>query len=219
MISRKRRLKNCRLYLVLSAPKRKRPLKNAEKRLLRVAKEAIRGGVDILQLRLKDASDRQILTLGKKIRQLTSKAGILFIINDRADLVNVLKADGVHIGQEDLPVKYIRPLIGKQKIVGISTHSLKQAKAATKQGADYISIGPIFATPTKPEYKPVGLKVLKAVSKAVDIPFFAIGDIGPHSVDPAIGSGAEKIAVVRAITEAEDVCKSTAFIKNRIDRA
>lgn len=179
-------------------------LKGEDPEILTKIKEALRGGVDVIQLRSKQMSDQALLALGKKIRQLTAPMKKLFIVNDRIDLMLALGADGVHLGQEDIPVKIAREMVkDKSKLIGCSTHSLKQAAAAVKEGADYIGFGPIFATPTKPDYPPVGFDLIKKVIQKSRIPVVCIGGINQSNTKAVAKAGANRIAVVRAIFSSE----------------
>lgn len=164
---------------------------------------ALEGGVDILQLREKTMPAKRILELGKKIKQLCLQYETLFIINDRIDIAALLEADGVHLGQDDLSVADAREILGDKCIVGISTHAPEQALKAVEDGADYIGMGPVFATPTKQGRIPVGLEYVKWVSENIDIPAFGIGGIDTENVDKVLNAGATRIAVVRAIINAK----------------
>lgn len=164
---------------------------------------SLEGGVDILQLREKTMPASRIFELGKKIKQLCLQYGTTFIINDRIDLALLLEADGVHLGQDDLDVKSAREILGDNAIVGISTHAPEQAMKAVEDGADYIGVGPVFATPTKQGRIPVGLEYVKWTSKNIDIPAFAIGGINEDNFQQVLDAGAKRIAVVRAIINAE----------------
>lgn len=193
MSSNKKRLNEFKLYAITD-------IKREDPQVLDHIKEALRGGVDIIQLRSKNVSDRYLLEIGKKIRQITKQAKKLFVVNDRVDLMMALDADGVHLGQDDLPIKVARQVIkNKSKFIGRSTHSLKQAEQATKEGADYIGYGPIFGTPTKPTYPPVGLDSIKKVVGKIKIPVVCIGGIDQSNTRAVAGAGAQRIAVVRAI--------------------
>ncbi len=132
------------------------------------------------------------------------KISKLFIINDSLDIACACGADGVHLGQEDFPLKLARKILGKHKIIGISCHNLAQAIKAQRQGADYIGIGPIFKTPTKPEYKAIGLKVLRELKNIIKIPYFAIGNIDQSNIKEIIACKTKRIAVCRAILKAKD---------------
>ena len=141
------------------------------------------------------------------IRKIT-RGKALFIINDRSDIAKLVNADGLHIGQDDLPVQAVRRLLGPGKIIGKSCHSLAQAVAAEKEKADYISVGPIFSTPTKPDYPAVGLQLLKNILSGVSLPVTAIGGIDKNNIGLVKGAGAKNIAVVRAICEARNIEKA-----------
>lgn len=164
---------------------------------------ALEGGVDILQLREKTMPANRILELGKKIKQLCLQYGTLFIVNDRIDIAALLEADGVHLGQDDLSVADARAILGDNCIVGVSTHAPAQAQKAVEDGADYIGMGPVFATPTKEGRIPVGLEYVKWVSENIDIPAFGIGGIDTENIDKVLSAGAKRIAVVRAIINAQ----------------
>ena len=157
---------------------------------------------------------RRIIELGHKIRQLTSIYNALFIVNDRVDIAKIVKADGVHLGQDDVEIDYAKEILGSDKIIGISTHERKQAIKAVEQGADYIGVGPVFETPTKPGRKSVGLDYVKWASEnVIDIPFYAIGGINQENVRDVIEFGAKNIAVVRAIINATSPKEATIKFK------
>lgn len=186
--------------------------------MIYVAKEAIAGGADVIQLRDKDATAKELIKVARPIRQLTHKTKVLFIINDRLKIAKAVDADGVHLGQDDSPIKVARSILGRNKIIGLSTHSLSQAKEAQKSGADYISVGPIFATPTKPEYKAVGLDLIKKVKRAIKIPFVAIGGIDASNIDEILSAGASHVAVVRAVCGAKDIRRAASFLKRKLQK-
>ena len=191
-------LENFKLYAVTD-------LKEETPDILSKIRAALRGGVDVIQLRSKTLSDRPLLELGKKIRQITLKLKKLFIVNDRVDLMMALDADGVHLGQEDLSIHVARKLMGQaNRIIGCSTHSLKQAIQAEREGADYIGFGPVFDTPTKPTYKPVGLHAIRQVVGCIQIPMVCIGGIDQSNIKEVIQAGAKRVAVVRAIFSVPD---------------
>ena len=162
------------------------------------AKQSIVSEVKIIQLRDKTSTKGQILKQAKMARQLTKRSGTTFIVNDYVDLAVKSKADGVHLGQEDISVRQARRKLGKDKINGDSTHNYKKALAAERAGADYIAVGPVFSTPTKPDAKAVGLKLLQQVVKRVKVPVVAIGGINPSNIKSIIKTGCGKVAVVRA---------------------
>ena len=195
--SARERLRAARLYFVCDRAPGGRPL--AE-----VLPAALRGGVDVFQLRDKKADDAAILAAAEEARTLCRAAGALFVLNDRPDLAAAAGADGVHVGQDDGTVAEARALIGPDRLVGRSTH--ESAHLAAAGGADYVAVGPVHATPTKPGRPAAGLAYVEhAASHApADLPWFAIGGIDEHTVGDVVAAGARRIVVVRAIAEAED---------------
>ncbi len=163
---------------------------------------ALRGGVDIVQLRMKRAPDAEILRAARRFRDLSHEHGALFILNDRPDLVLKAGADGVHLGQDDEPVQAARDVVGDERLIGLSTHSEHQIDSA--HGMDYIGVGPVHATPTKPGRAPVGVGLIRYAGIRFSLPFFAIGGIDEQNVGAVRSAGATRIAVVRALTEASD---------------
>lgn len=188
------KLADKKLYLVTNSDKFE-----SEDAFLDAIASALQGGVDILQLREKTMPANKILDIGKKIKQLCLQYNTTFIVNDRIDIALLLEADGVHLGQDDLSVKSAREILGNKYIVGVSTHAPEQALKAVADGADYIGVGPVFATPTKQGRIPVGLEYVKWVSKNITIPAFAIGGIDLNNCEQVFEAGLKKIAVVRAI--------------------
>jgi thiamine-phosphate pyrophosphorylase len=165
---------------------------------------ALRGGVDVFQLRCKDATDEEILAAAEVAREWCEVADALFIINDRPDLVAATGADGVHIGQDDTPVAEARQLAGPDALVGLSTHSPEQVDAAHAAGVDYLGVGPVHVTPTKPGRPAVGTELVTYAARNATLPWFAIGGVDTDTIDPVMLAGANRVAVVRAITEAPD---------------
>jgi len=196
-------IENKKLYLVTNSDKFA-----SEDEFLDAVASALQGGVNILQLREKHMSAKKILELGRKLKQLCSEYGATFIVNDRIDIAAILEADGVHLGQDDLDVKSAREILGKNSIVGVSTHAQEQALKAVEDGADYIGVGPVFATPTKEGRIPVGLDYVKWGSENIDVPAFAIGGIDEESIEQVISAGAKRVAVVRAIINAKSPQKA-----------
>jgi len=176
---------------------------------------ALRGGVDIVQLRDKDASDRDVVQAGRVFRRLCDAYDALFIVNDHPELAIACSADGVHIGQDDHDPREVRRLIGRDSLIGLSTHSTEQVDAAEE--ADYIAVGPVHATPTKPEYAPVGVDLVRYAATGARVPFFAIGGIDAGNVEAVIDAGAERVAVVRAIRDAEDPGEAARALRGRIE--
>jgi len=176
----------------------------------------IRGGADIIQLREKNMLKRGALELGLAIRRLTTQEGIPFIVNDDLDLAMILEADGVHLGQDDIPIKYARPLL-KDKIIGISTHSLRQAREAIDSGADYIGLGPVFETKTKTKADPVvGIDLILKVQELSPVPVIAIGGIGESNIDLLVSRDIKRAAVISDILSSKDIEAKTRALKEKL---
>jgi thiamine-phosphate pyrophosphorylase len=191
---RRERVRSARLYLVIEAGP-------AEQ----VVPPALEGGVDVVQLRDKSAPDDVVVASGRRLRALCDERGALFIVNDRPDLAVACEADGVHVGQADAPLRDVREVVGPDLIVGLSTHSPDQIEAALASTADYLGLGPVYATPTKLGRAPVGLEhVRHAAEHASAKPWFAIGGIDATNASEVAAAGATRIAVVRAIRDADD---------------
>jgi thiamine-phosphate pyrophosphorylase len=159
-------------------------------------------GVDIIQLRMKDASDdAEIVAAGRRFATAAAEHGVLFIVNDRPDLVAAAGANGVHVGQDDAAVNDARAIVGPDRVIGLSTHSPEQVDAATRAGVDYFAVGPVHETPTKPGRPAVGLELVRYAAERAIVPFFAIGGIDTTNVTAVADAGATRIAVVRALTE------------------
>lgn len=173
-------------------------------------------GVDIIQLRMKDAADDAIVATGKRFARAAAEHGALFILNDRPDLLAATGADGVHVGQDDVAVREARAIVGPDRLIGLSTHSPTQVDAAADVAVDYIGVGPVHATPTKPGRPAVGLDLVLYATEHASVPFFAIGGISPANVDAVRAAGAERIAVVRALTEAEDPAGVARTLREKI---
>lgn len=172
-------------------------------------KQAIRGGCKIVQLRDKKASIGQYYNMAKQIAPICRKAGVTFIVNDYLDVCMALDADGIHIGQDDIPVPVARKLLGNGKIIGLSTHSFDQAMKGIRSGADYISVGPIFSTASKPNTKPLGIDLLRRISSAINksskpVPFVAIGGINKDNIREVFKSS-PRAAVIRAAIGPKDI--------------
>ncbi|MHB1418442.1 MAG: thiamine phosphate synthase [Bacillota bacterium] len=177
-----------------------------------VVKELIAAGIKIIQYREKDKDMGQKYLECLEIRRLTRQAGVTFIVNDHVDLAMLIEADGVHIGQEDLPAEAVRRLVGSDMIIGLSTHSPEQARQALDKDVDYIGVGPIFPTNTKKGVvAPVGLGYLEYVVEHISLPFVAIGGIKRHNMVAVRQKGARCLAMVTEILEAEDI---VAIVKN-----
>jgi thiamine-phosphate pyrophosphorylase len=177
---------------------------------LDIARAAIEGGARIVQIRDKTATDRRFYEAALAVRELTSAAGALLIVNDRVHIAAAVGADGINIGQTDIPPSAARKVLGAGKIVGVSADSLKQALQAEQDGADYVGFGPVFPTGTKPDAGPVsGLETLKQVCESVHIPVVAIGGIGLGNIASVVASGAACAAVVSAVCCTDDMASAT----------
>ena len=209
-MNKKQRLSKANLYVI--ADKKICKDKNIEK----VVIQAIEGGAEMIQYRDKEASDREFLEVASVLQNICQRRKIAFIINDRVDIAAYLKPDGVHLGQDDLPLKIARKILGSSKIIGISTKNIEQAKEAEKHGADYVGIGPIFDTSTKQIEKPIGLEIIRQANEHLKIPFFPIGGINLENLDQVIQAGSKRIAVGSAVISANDVKTATKNLAEKI---
>ena len=198
-----------RLYVIISSGLAKKPV-------LETLQEVIQGGADAVQLREKTMSDGEFLALAKEFRRITSQSKILFIVNDRAEIAKKVDADGLHIGQSDLTIHSARKIIGYDRILGVSTHTIVQARKAQLEGADYISVGPLFPTITKDYEPPVGLDYLKEVKRNITIPFVAIGAINHENLNEILLAGGLRVAICSAIICSNDILQTTRSFKAQI---
>lgn len=195
-IERQGKLAGMRLYLITGD-------RGGEEETLRIAQAALRGGVDVIQLRKKTMPKGEQYSIALALRTLTALHDKLLIINDHADIAIAADADGVHLGQDDLPVEAVRAMPGfEDRLIGRSTHSLDQARQAIQEGADYFAVGPVYATPTKAGRPAVGTSLVKQVAAFADRPFVAVGGIDGENAPAVIEAGAPALAVVRAIYDA-----------------
>jgi len=176
-----------------------------ESDVARVAQQMVEGGVDLIQLRGKGKSLDELAGCAARLHELTAKSSTPLIVNDHAEIAREIPVEGVHVGQDDDPIKVARRKAGRQIVVGKSTHSLEQALAAQREGADYIGFGPIFATPTKPDYPPIGLTDIKQVHAEVNLPIFCIGGINIDNLQTVIDAGAKRVVMVSALLKAHSV--------------
>jgi thiamine-phosphate pyrophosphorylase len=176
----------------------------------------IAGGGRLVQFREKDWTLRRCLPLLEDLRRTARRAGIGFAVNDRLDLALAVEADGLHLGQDDLPASVARRLLSSSMFLGVSTHSLEQARQAERDGADYIAVGSIFPTATKPESELVGVDLLRAVRQAIAAPLVAIGGITAENAEEAIRAGADGVAVISAVCAAPDPAEATRRLLERI---
>ncbi len=175
-----------------------------------MARRMVAGGVDLLQIRAKHALAADLVALAQRVRPLTADAGVPLVINDHPFLVERANADGAHIGQDDGPLAAARAKAGPGALIGRSTHSVEQALAARDEGADYLGFGPLFATPTKPDYAPIGLDDIARVhAEITDRPIFCIGGVKLANLPRIIAAGARRVVIVSGILQAADVTAYT----------
>ena len=196
-----------RLYFVVEA--------SASDRLLDAA---LTGGCDVLQLRDHEASDDELVAAAERFRDACDVHGALFVVNDRPELALQAGADGVHVGQDDLPVDAVRRLVGPDMLIGLSTHAPEQFGAGLDSDADYLSAGPIWETPTKAGRPAAGLNYVRYAASVATKPWFAIGGIDEHNIGEVVAAGARRAVVVRAIRDADDPAAVASALKSVLDR-
>jgi thiamine-phosphate pyrophosphorylase len=183
-----------------------------------VARRVIGGGARVIQLRSKHSNKRELLTTALKLRDLCHKAKTLFIVNDYLDIALACDADGLHIGQDDLPLPAVRPQLPIDKIVGVSVTTLTQARKAQAEMADYMAVGPIFRSPTKTRATVVGLERLRQIKQAISVPVIAIGGVSIDNISEILAAGADSVAVISAVLHREDVEAATREIVREIEK-
>lgn len=198
-----------KLYLVTNSDK------YTEKEFLKRIEDALKGGVDILQLREKEKTDLQILNLGKKVKKICDEYNIPMLIDDKPHLAWALGC-GVHVGADDMPISLCRKLLGEKALIGATAKSVEAAKKAQEDGADYLGVGAIFETKTHVKTKRTSVETLKKIKDTVDIDVFAIGGLNIENVDILKNSKADGICVVRAIMDADDVYQTSLDLKEKI---
>jgi thiamine-phosphate pyrophosphorylase len=184
---------------------------------------ACAGGADVVQFRDKTLNWKGRYEVAGRLRKICQKYNVLFIVNDAVDLALAVQADGVHLGQDDLPHDVAKQLIQrsgvKDFLIGRSTHSLEQAQQAEREGADYIGIGPVFSTPTKPTYRPIGIDVVRQVAEQVKTPYVAIGGIDASTIHQVLSIGVRRVAVVRAAFGTDDVKAAVMNLRQTFEEA
>ncbi len=178
-----------------------------------VAEDLIRGGADLIQLRGKKESLAELTRLAERLRRLTSSAGVPLIINDHAEIAREIPVEGLHLGQDDLGIAVAREIVGRDCWIGKSTHSLAQAVAAEAEGADYVGFGPLFATPTKPDYTPIGTDEIQEVQERVSLPIFCIGGIKIENLPAVLAVGAKRVVIVSGLLQSADITAGTRAAK------
>lgn len=205
-------LSRCRLYGILD-------LGYVEISAAREVTEALlAGGVDLLQLRAKNHPADEIERLAGEIQAITAERGVPLVINDHPEIARHVRASAVHLGQDDLPIAEAREIVGPECAVGKSTHSVDQAIRAFYEGADYIGFGPLFATPTKPDYPPIGLDEIARVHEVVRIPIFCIGGIKLDNLAKVIEAGAQRVVIVSGLLQAKDIAAYGRSAKELLNR-
>ncbi|MGB9775040.1 MAG: thiamine phosphate synthase [Anaerolineae bacterium] len=185
-----------------------------------IIRAAVAGGATVVQYREKEGTTRRMMEEARALRDLARQAGVPFIVNDRVDIALAVDADGVHVGQDDMPAPLARKLMGPGKIVGVSVDNVEQAIQAERDGADYVGAGPIFATPTKPDAAPpIGLDGLAEICRRISIPVVAIGGINEENAAAVIEAGADGVAVVSAVVAAEDVEAAARRLRQAVEEA
>lgn len=208
----KQLLQKIRLYVLVPEKTDNRPVE-------KIIPELIKGGADAIQLRAEKLNDKELLLIARNIRKITLHTNVIFIINNRIDIALLSQADGVHLGETDISIRDARRLLGSDKIIGATSHSIKEALDAQKNGADYISVGPFFPSPTKPLLKPRGFDYLKDISKKIHIPYIAIGGINEENLPFLLKTHKKlfkspiKIAISSFILTSKNICKTTRQIK------
>jgi len=205
------KLRAARLYLILGC-------RTEGADAVEVVARALRGGVGAMQLRDKEASESEIVETGRDLRALCKAAGALFVVNDRPDLALACGADGVHLGQHDGSVDEVRGEVGDRLVVGVSTHSRDEIAAAERSSADYLGVGPVFETPTKPGRPAVGLELVTHASRHAAKPWFAIGGIDADNAPSVVAAGARRLAVVRAIRDAADPADAARRLRAAVEQ-
>jgi thiamine-phosphate pyrophosphorylase len=175
--------------------------------LSRIAEQMLEGGVDLVQLRGKNKSMEELVDVAARLHQITSPSSVPLIVNDYAEIAARVPVEGVHVGQDDDSVAIAREKAGRDLLVGKSTHSLEQATAARCEGADYIGFGPIFATPTKPDYQPIGMNEIRQARVDAKLPIFCIGGIKLENLAQVIAAGARRVAIVSGLLKASDIAE------------
>jgi thiamine-phosphate pyrophosphorylase len=205
------RFEGVRLYVLITESTCKLPW-------MEVARAAIDGGADCLQLREKNLDSGELLSRAKTLLSLCNAGKVLCIINDRADIALAAGADGVHVGQGDLPAVEARKILGPDRIVGVSTHNLDQARQARLDGADYIGVGPVFRSSTKPRDFVAGLECAREAAQRIPLPTVAIAGITEHNIDEVLATGVQAVAVTAAVVGADDPREMTRRLKARISK-
>ncbi|MDQ6780484.1 MAG: thiamine phosphate synthase [Candidatus Eremiobacteraeota bacterium] len=191
---RRAALQRVRLYVITDAQPRVRPVEAFLERV-------IQAGAGMIQLREQHLEDGALLHLARRCAQVCRERGALFIVNDRVDIALGCEADGVHVGQDDVPVADARRMLGSQRLIGLSTHAPEQVDAAQQSGADYFAVGPVHATPTKPGRPAAGIALVEYAAARARLPFFAIGGLEPSNIGEVFAAGGDRVCVLRCVCQ------------------
>jgi thiamine-phosphate pyrophosphorylase len=213
---RRARLAASRLYLVCPEIAPHGP--TAERELTELGRSAVAGGVDVVQLREKHLPDDELITVARAMRAVCERIGALLIVNDRPLVALEAGADGVHVGQEDMPVAEARDLVGADVLIGLSTHAREEIDAPDAALADYIGVGPVHETPTKPGRPAVGLELVRYAAERAPVPFYAIGGLHAGNLAEVLDAGARRAVVLRAISDAEDPQAAARELRELLER-
>ena len=208
----RRRLREARLHVLITESLCRGPW-------LTVCEQAVAGGADVIQLREKTLSDRELLERARRLRELTGRMGVLFMVNDRPDIARLCEADGVHVGQDDMDVSLARRIVGPRGLVGKSTHSVEQARRAIAESPDYVAAGPMFASSTKPDVEVQGPRLLAAVAAMTDLPVVAIGGIDSTNAATLAASRPFQAAVCHSVIGSPEPAVAARTIKGCLGRA
>jgi len=201
----------CELYVITD------PVLGCGRSHEEITRRAINGGADVVQLRDKTSSTRDLLRAGRRMHRITRAADVLFIVNDRVDVALACSADGVHLGQSDLPVDVARALVPSEFIIGVSVSHTAEAVQAVQEGANYVAASPVFPTTSKLDAGAgCGIEGIKQIRKAVDVPVIAVGGIGLNNVHDVLRAGADGIAVISAVVSQPNIARAAQDLKNRI---
>ncbi len=204
------RLAEARLYVLVTGSLCAGPLEWT-------VRQAAAGGAQVVQLREKGLDDRTLLERARAVRRWTREAGVLFIVNDRPDVARLAEADGVHVGQDELPVKEVRRIVGPDALIGVSTHDLRQVRQAVLDGASYIGVGPTFPSGTKEFVEFAGLEFVRRAAAETSLPAFAIGGVSLRNLEEVLAAGARRVAVSQAICKADDPAAAAAALRRLLD--
>lgn len=191
-----------------------------ERSILDIVRAANRGGATVIQLREKDATTKEMIELGQALLEITRPAGVPLIVDDRVDVALAVDAEGVHVGQKDMPAALARRLIGADKILGVSAETIEQALQGERDGADYLGVGDVFGTPTKPDAgEPIGVQGLAEIVRRVSVPVVGIGGITAENAAAVIEAGAVGVAVISAVVGAEDPEEAARRLRQVVEQA